>query len=154
MKKKTIALIIFMLIFLCSVISLHYLNINKQEKSNPFKIAVNSNQLLIESEEGYNSVEVYQQKKQLIINARSELDIFDGAQFVVKTHKKLNSSDVEIIWTTIGGGTEKTENNERIIVEIKIKESGDIIFDKKINFLRKAFDAVEEVLERKKAGNY
>lgn len=152
MKKKNIALIIFILIFLCSIISLHFLNINNQEKNNVFKIPVNSNQLLSRSEEGYNSVEVYQQKKQLIINARSELEFFDGAQFVLKTHKKLNSSDVEIIWTTIGGGTEKAESNERIIAEIKIKESGEIIFDKKINFLRKAFDAVEEVLDRKKGG--
>lgn len=84
------------------------------------EIAVNNNELLMESKEDYNSVEVYQQKNQLIINAKSEMDFFDGVQFVVETQKKLDPSDVDIIWTTLGGGTEKTEKNERIIAEIKI----------------------------------
>lgn len=149
MKKKNSALIILILIFLCSLSGLYFLNKNKPEKSNPFKIAVNSKELLMESKEGYNLVEVYQQNNQLIINAKSEAAFFDGAQFCVETQKKIDTSDVEIIWTTLGGGTEKTEDNERIIAEIIIQEGGEIIFDKKINFAKKAFDAVEEMLDKK-----
>ncbi len=150
MKKKNIILIIFVLIFLCSSGGLYFLHVHKQNQSNPFEIAVNTNELVTESKEDYNSVKVYQQNNQLIINAKSEMAFFDGAQFVVQTRKKLDPSDVDIIWTTLGGETEKTEKNDRIIVEIKIQEDGKIIFDKKINFMRKAFDAVENVLEKSK----
>lgn len=149
MKKKNRALIILVVIVLCSVVGLYFLHMSKQKDSNPFKIPVNSNELLTESKEGYNSVEVYQRNNRLIINAKSEADFFDGAQFIVDTQEKIAESDVEIIWTSIGGGTEKTENNERIIAEIKIKENGEVIFDKKINFFKKAFEAIEDVLEKK-----
>ena len=57
-------------------------------------------------------------------------------------------SDVEIIWMTIGGNTEYVEGNDRIIAEIKISDNDELICDTKINFAKKAFDALEDVLER------
>ena len=48
-----------------------------------------------------------------------------------------------------GGGTEKTENNDRILAEISVRENGTVIFDRKINFLKKAFEAVEDVLKKR-----
>lgn len=119
----------------------------EEETKNPFPVAVSNNQLLYESREEYNSVEVYQQKGQLVINAKSEADFFDGAQFTVETAGSLTPEDVTVQWTTLGGGTEKTEKNERVIAEISVKENGTVIFDRKINFLKKAFEAVEDVLK-------
>lgn len=56
--------------------------------------------------------------------------------------------DIEITWMTIGGNTEYVEGNDRIIAEIKISDNDELIFDTKINFAKKAFDAIEDVLER------
>ena len=60
----------------------------------------------------------------------------------------MEAEDIEVIWTTLGGGTEKTENNDLIIAEIKISEDNNLIFDTKVNFAKKGFDAIEELLER------
>ena len=49
---------------------------------------------------------------------------------------------------TIGGNTEYEEGNDRIIAEIKIADDDKLICDTKINFAKKAFEAVEDVLER------
>ena len=49
---------------------------------------------------------------------------------------------------TINGRTEQTEDNDRIIAEIKIVDGDELICDKKINFAKKAFDAIEDVLEQ------
>lgn len=49
---------------------------------------------------------------------------------------------------TIGGNTEQAEDNDRIIAEIKIYDNDELIFDKKISFAKKGFDAIEDVLER------
>lgn len=62
----------------------------------------------------------------------------------------MDSSDIDIVWTNIGGGTEKTEDNDLIIAEIKISENGKLISDTKINFAKKAFDALEDVLKSNK----
>lgn len=151
-KKNTIKfalMIIFIFIFVCSVIGLYLLHTKKQPQSNPFKIAVNNSELLVQSKETFNSVNVYQQKNQLVINAESEAEFFNGAQFTVKTKQKISASDVEIQWTTVGGGTQSTAENQRIIAEIKVRENGTVIFDQKINFAQKAFDAVKEGFKKR-----
>ena len=79
--------------------------------------------------------------------AHSDAAFFDGTQFIVETKGNVELEDIEVIWTTIGGGTERTENNDLIIAEIKIYEDDNLIFDTKVNFAKKAFDAIEAVLE-------
>ena len=120
-----------------------------EQSKNPFPINVTREELLYESKEDYNSVQIYQQKGQLVINAKSEAGFFDGAQFTVKTVEPLTDKDVAVIWTTVGGGTEKTEKNDRIISEIVVRDNETIIFDKKINFVSKAIHAVEDLLEKR-----
>ena len=86
--------------------------------------------------------------------AKSEAAFFDGAQFTVETSEEIKPEDVEIIWMTINGRTEQTEDNDRIIAEIKIVDGDELICDKKINFAKKAFDAIEDVLEQTTKESY
>ena len=44
--------------------------------------------------------------------------------------------------------TEQVEDNDRIIAEVKITDNGELICDTKINFAKKAFEAVEDVLKQ------
>ncbi len=69
-------------------------------------------------------------------------------QFTVEIEGEIAQEDVEIIWMTIGGNTEYAEGNDRIIAEIKISDNDELICDTKINFVKKAIDAIEDVLER------
>ncbi|WP_304509106.1 hypothetical protein [Anaerotignum sp.] len=119
------------------------------EAENPFKIDTSDYELLSQSTEGYNTIEVYQHDKKVIVNAKSEAAFFDGAQFIVESENELSTEDVTITWSTIGGGTEKTEDNARIICEVKIQENDTVILDKKINFLKKGFEAITEMLEER-----
>ncbi|MDY2596177.1 MAG: hypothetical protein SOW34_15110, partial [Oliverpabstia sp.] len=109
---------------------------------------INNGELITSSKEGYNTIKVYRQENQLVVNAESEADFFEGAQFIVEIEGEITPKDIEIIWMTIGGNTEQTEDNDRIIAEIKIYDNDELIFDKKINFAKKGFDAIEDVLER------
>ena len=43
---------------------------------------------------------------------------------------------------------EQVEDNDRIIAEVKITDNGELICDTKINFAKKAFEAVEDVLKQ------
>lgn len=104
--------------------------------------------MLVCSEEGFNSIKVYRKENQIVVNAESESAFFEGTQFSVGMSGEITPENVEIIWMTIGGGTEQVEDNDRIIAEIKIYDNDELIFDKKINFAKKGFDAIEDVLER------
>lgn len=78
---------------------------------------------------------------------RIGISFFDAIRLTVEPKEDIPPENVEIIWTTLGGGTERTVDNDFIIVEIKITENDDLIFDSKINFAKKVFDAVEDVLQ-------
>lgn len=145
MKKKIITVIVAM-VFLECVILLYRNNVEKQNDS--FQISADNEELLASSREGYNSVVIYKQDNLLVVNAESDAVFFDGVQFTIETQGEVKSEDIQIIWTTLGGGTESTEDNDFIIAEIKICENDTLIVDTKINFAKKVFDAVEDVLER------
>lgn len=49
---------------------------------------------------------------------------------------KINDN-LEIIWPTLGGVTDRAEDNELIIAEVKIFENNELIVDTKINFAKK-----------------
>lgn len=146
MKRKNIIIGVVALVLLCCAVFLFRNNI--EEFEGIVQVPVNNGELLTSSKEGYNSVEIYQQENQLVVNAESEAAFFDGVQFIVETEGEITSENVKIIWMTIGGNKEQTEDNDRIIAEIKICDNDELIFDTKINFAKKAFDAVEDVLER------
>ena len=146
MRRKIIIIIVVMLIFWgCTMLIVKN---NDNEKREMFSAPVKNNELLVCSEEGFNSIKVYRKENQIVVNAESESAFFEGTQFTVETDGKITPEDIEITWMTIGGNTEQAEDNDRIIAEIKIYDNDELIFDKKINFEKKGFDAIEDVLER------
>lgn len=149
MKKRVIISIVMAMIIFCGVIFfLEHKNTYDTEKDA--QNSIESEVVLASSKEGYNSVVVYQLHNALIVSAESEAAFFDGVRYEVETQGNVDSSDIDIVWTNIGGGTEKTEDNDLIIAEIKISENGKLISDTKINFAKKAFDALEDVLKSNK----
>ncbi len=152
MSNKNKILILLIAVLVCSLIGIYFLDRHNKKTEDPFINIVNSNQLIKESTEKYNSIRVYQQKGQLIVNAESESDFFDGAQFTIPTKGEIDASKVEIIWTTVMGGPVETEGNERVVAEIRVQEEGEIIFDKKINFAKKGMDIVVDMLEKNAKG--
>ena len=146
MRRKIIIIIVVMLIFWgCTMLIVKN---NDNEKREMFSAPVKNNKLLVCSEEGFNSIKVYRKENQIVVNAESESAFFEGTQFSVGTSGEIAPENVEIIWMTIGGGTEQVEDNDRIIAEIKIYDNDELICDTKINFAKKAIDAIEDVLER------
>lgn len=150
--KRRGALLCFLIVFL-SYIGYYFYDKNSEtaRKEDIFKINVNSNELLYESTVGYNTVEIYQKDKQIIINAISETDFFDGAQFTIKTKGKLSSSDISVTWSTIGGNVENADDNEKVIADIEIRENNIVIYEKKINFISKGIKIFIDVLNDKKS---
>ena len=148
MNKKVIIITIVVLAILESVIFFYKQNAENSKKYT--QNSIESEVVLASSKEGYNSVVVYQLNNALIVSAESEAAFFDGVRYEVEKQGNVDSSDIDIVWTNIGGGTEKTEDNDLIIAEIKISEDGELISDNKINFAKKAFDAIEDVLKNSK----
>ena len=146
MKKRVLISTVAVLIILGCVIFFLCKNIGGNEKDS--QKLMDSEVVLASSKEGYNSIVVYQKKNILVVSAKSEAAFFEGTQYEVETQGNVDSNNIEIVWRTLGGGTEKTEDNDLIIAEVKILENDKLISDTKINFAKKAFDAIEDVLKK------
>lgn len=143
MKRKVIIIIAAVcLALVCGGVLFH--NIRKSDS------ALGDDELLLLSRKGYNSVEIYEQKNKLTIIAKSKAEFFDDTQFTLETSGEITPADVEIIWMTIDGRPELEllEDEDLVIAELKIRENGSLICDKKINFVKKATDAIEDVLKQ------
>lgn len=150
MMKRRGTLLCFLLVFL-SYIGYYFYDKNSEitRKEDIFKINVNSNELLYESTVGYNTVEIYQKGKQIIVNTISETDFFDGAQFTTETKEMLSPSDISVTWSTIGSNEENVDDNEKVIADIEIRENNIVIYEKKINFISKGIKTFINVLNDK-----
>lgn len=146
MKKRVLISTVVVLIILGCVIFFLCKNIGGNEKDS--QKLMDSEVVLASSKEGYNSIVVYQKKNILVVSAKSEAAFFEGTQYEVETQGNVDSNNIEIVWRTLGGSTEKTEDNDLIIAEVKILENDKLISDTKINFAKKAFDAIEDVLKK------
>ena len=146
MKKRVLISTVAVLIILGCVIFFLCKNIGGYEKDS--QKLIDSEVVLASSKEGYNSIVVYQKKNILVVSAKSEAAFFEGTQYEVETQGNVDSNNIEIVWRTLGGSTEKTEDNDLIIAEVKILENDKLISDTKINFAKKAFDAIEDVLKK------
>ena len=141
--KKRIAWSSMLLIFFLSACGS-----GEEQIETPFAIDITNYQVLAQSTEGYNSITVYQLDNSIVVNATSEAEFFDGAQFTAETETILTAEDVTITWTTLGGGSEKTESNDKIIAEVLVKDNDTVLIDQKINFMEKAFGIIKEGLSR------
>ena len=152
MDKRTGATCILILLLLGCIVLLKRNDAGNHE--NPFPISVIGGELLMSSREGFDSVTIYRMGDLLVINAESDAEFFDGAQFTVEPKGEIGPEDIEVIWTTLGGRIRRedagTEDHDFIIAEIRITENGELIFDTKVNFAKKAFEAIEELLQRNK----
>ena len=135
MKKLKLVGMLAAVVMLMFIVAASYLSEkNVDEPEELFVVPVTRDELFISSEEGYNSIEIYKQENKLVINAQSEAAFFDGVQFTVEIEGEI--------------AQEYVEGNDRIIAEIKISDNDELICDTKINFAKKAIDAIEDVLER------
>ena len=122
MKKRVLISTVAVLIILGCVIFFLCKNIGGNEKDS--QKLMDSEVVLASSKEGYNSIVVYQKKNILVVSAKSEAAFFEGTQYEVETQGNVDSNNIEILWRTLGGSTEKTEDNDLIIAEVKILENG------------------------------
>lgn len=129
MKKRVLISTVAVLIILGCVIFFLCKNIGGNEKDS--QKLMDSEVVLASSKEGYNSIVVYQKKNILVVSAKSEAAFFEGTQYEVETQGNVDSNNIEIVWRTLGGSTEKTEDNDLIIAEVKILENDKLISDTK-----------------------
>ena len=128
---------------------------SKNNKDNTFVSTTNS-QLLYEETISPNkdyvtsdkevvnyTIQVYYDKGHgIIVNASSNFAFFDQMQYILAYDKPIGSSNIQLKWTTLMGGSNHTEESQLAIASISISSNNEVISERKINFVNKAIENV------------
>ena len=108
--------------------------------------------ILIEKEEDIvnYTVEVYQDDDHMIfVNANSNFAGFQPLQYEVEAGTDITKEDIDIEWTTIMGNPTPTKEDLLAIAYVSISEDGEVISKRKISFINKAIEILEDALDKK-----
>ena len=121
------------------------------EKSNNF-ISTQNMELIYE--ETISPNEEYVEKEEDIVNYTVEVyqDNFAGfqpLQYEVEAGTDITKEDIDIEWTTIMGNPTPTKEDLLAIAYVSISEDGEVISKRKISFINKAIEILEDALDKK-----
>lgn len=160
MRKKvvSITIIIFAVVFIAGLI---YAKNFRKESDAPL-VSVFSDELIYEStvspneqyviskdEVVFYEVKIYQKSDySIVVCATANTAFFDEMQYVVHYDKKISESNITVLWTTLMGNPQATEEDEIALADISILSNGEVISERKINFFNKGMDIVIDTLEK------
>ena len=96
------------------------------------------------------TVEVYQDKDNVIlVNSKSNSEFFKPLQYELKLDTNITKEDVDIEWTTLMGNPTSTKEDQIGIAYVSISENGELISKRKISFVNRAIEIIEDTLDKK-----
>jgi hypothetical protein len=117
-----------------------------------FQETVSPNKEYVETDDEivYYTVEIYQNgDNSIVVNADSNAVFFDKMQYVLEFDKTISETDIDVEWTTIMGNPKPTKDDQLAIAQVSIPENGEIISQRKINFLKKGIEIIIDTINQK-----
>lgn len=96
------------------------------------------------------TVEVYQDKDNVIlVNSKSNSEFFKPLQYELELDTNVSKEDVDIEWTTLMGNPTSTKDDQLSIDYVSISEDGEVVSKRKISFVNRAIEMIEDTLDKK-----
>ena len=109
------------------------------------------NEDIVQNEEDkvYQTIKIFQnESNDIIVNATSNYVGFEDLQYTFRSNSKISKEDVKVKWLTLMGSQEASEDNARVIADVIISNDGNVISERKINFMSKAIDIVIDSIKQ------
>lgn len=118
----------------------------------PYEETISPNKEYVENEKDIVNyiVEVYQDKDNVIIvHSKSNSEFFKPIQYKLKFDTNITKDDIDIEWTIGMGNPTPTEDDQLCIAYVSISEKGKVVSKRKISFVNKGIEIIEETLNNK-----
>lgn len=92
------------------------------------------------------TIKVYQDDDIIKVAASSNSAFFEDISYEIKSDNKITEKDVNTEWQTIMGDTNFTEENQLVVAVVSISSNGEVISQRKINFINKAVDIIVDTV--------
>ena len=88
-------------------------------------------------------IRVYQDSNyKILVEADSNFAFFEKTQYTADAMAPISAENITIQWTTLSGNPEPSENDQLSIAHITISQNGEILSERKINFVSQAVEII------------
>ena len=111
-------------------------------------ISPNENFVSKEEDKVFYTIKIYQNNNEIRVVSSSNSSFSKDISYVIENNNKITENDINIEWQTIMGDTNFTEENQIAVAVISIYSNGEIISQRKVNFISKAVDIVVDTINK------
>lgn len=111
-------------------------------------ISPNEDYVFFPSDIIYETIQVYQDEDDKVtVMADSNNSFFEAIEYEVAADVPLSKDDIEITWTTFMGDSTASKDDQLIVAHVKISCDGELLDERAINFVSKAFDQLSDIAD-------
>ena len=152
MKKSGIILILclFIVAFICGIATGLSRKNNRSaiDKNMIYENTISPNEKFVENDEDrvFYTIKIYQDNNIIRVVTSSNSSFTKDISYEIKCENKITKDDINVEWQTIMGDTNYTKENQLVVAVISISSNKEVISIRKVNFISKAIDIINEVL--------
>lgn len=120
--------------------------VNEKQEDLIYQESISPNEKYVEDQEDVvrYDIEIYKENEETIrIQAKSNSEFFEPLSYEYYVNAPLNQENISVEWTTLGGDTQETQENQLCVAKIKVDGNPDQI---KINFANRGIELIEDAL--------
>lgn len=159
-KKKNMSIILivslFIIGFICGIATglsrkdRESVNNNVINEKLIYENTVSPNENFVENEEDkvFYTIKVYQNSDDIKVVTSSNSSFTKEISYKIESNNEITENDVNIEWQTLMGDTNFTEENQIAVAVISISSNGEIVSQRKVNFISKAVDNIVDTINK------
>lgn len=152
MKRVLYCLVLFAFVFLCGC-GAGSAGVEDALLTDPgeliYESTISPNEAYAEKEEDkvVCNIRVYQNEERTItVEAVSNAAFFEDIQYEIPCNDLISDADIDIVWTTLMGSTDPTEEDQLVAADVLLSSNGMVFSERKINFMSKAVEIVVDAI--------
>lgn len=105
-----------------------------------YENTISPNEKFVEKEEDkvFYTIKIYQNNNKVRVVSSSNSAFAKDISYEIESNNEITKNDINIEWQTIMGDTNFTEENQIAVAVISIYSNGEMISQRKVNFISKA----------------
>lgn len=115
-----------------------------------YKNTISPNENFVENEDDkvFYTIRVYQNDNDIKVIASSNSSFAKEISYEIECNNKITENDINVEWQTIMRDTNFTKENQITVAVISISSNGEVISQRKVNFISKAVDIIVDTINK------
>ena len=115
-----------------------------------YENTISPNENFVEQEEDkvFYTIKIYQNSNDIRVVSSSNSEFVKDMSYEIECNNEIAENDIKIEWQTIMGDTNFTEENQIAVAVITLSSNGEVISQRKVNFISKAIDIIVDTINK------